>query len=146
MAFIPLATASTIGNLQRTVDPTTSDDEFGVGTQWVNTTNNKVYVCVSNATNAAIWIDVTLDTVGSSGMQILSQLSVATSGSYTVPNGQYAIVVLYMSSGGNVTYEGGNSFPVSTSPNGNVYHLGPGATIQRVNGGTLYIKGTLFTN
>lgn len=89
MAFIPLATASTIGNLQRTVDPTASDDEFGVGTQWINTTNNKVYTLVDNSTGAAVWIDVT--DAGSAGMQIGAGVVVNLSQNqtYTVPGNNY---------------------------------------------------------
>lgn len=46
-------------NFQATLNPTVNDDGtagYVPGSMWVNTSNNSSYVCISNATGAAIWV------------------------------------------------------------------------------------------
>ncbi len=38
-----------------TSDPTSSDDGYNIGTVWVNTSNDFIFICVDNTSNNAIW-------------------------------------------------------------------------------------------
>lgn len=39
-----------------TTDPTTSDDSYEIGTTWINTSGELIWVCIDNSTGAAVWI------------------------------------------------------------------------------------------
>lgn len=48
--------------LDGTTAPTTSDDDgsnYSVGSRWIDTTNDKEYVCLDAATGAAVWTETT---------------------------------------------------------------------------------------
>lgn len=56
-----------------TVDPTVNDDiseNYVVGSEWVNTTNNCAYICVDSTLGAAIWTSII--SVGGGGGDLLS--------------------------------------------------------------------------
>ena len=45
-----------------TINPTVSDDSsagYSIGSQWVNTTSNTVYLCVDSSAAAAVWKEIT---------------------------------------------------------------------------------------
>lgn len=44
-----------------TSDPTVNDDTYPIGKVWVNTSNDKAFVCLDNTTGAAVWIETTLE-------------------------------------------------------------------------------------
>jgi hypothetical protein len=47
-----------INNVSATTDPTVNDDEndnYTVGSRWINTTSDKYFVCVDNTVGAAVW-------------------------------------------------------------------------------------------
>jgi len=49
-------------NLAATVAPTTTDDtnsDYSVGSMWIDTTNDKSYLCVNNTASNAVWNDLT---------------------------------------------------------------------------------------
>jgi hypothetical protein len=49
-------------NFSATTNPSASDDstqDYSIGSSWVNTTTDQVFVCVDNATGSAIWINIT---------------------------------------------------------------------------------------
>jgi hypothetical protein len=49
-------------NYTSVIAPTTSDDDllgYSIGSQWVNTSDNKMYVCVDPSTSASIWTEIT---------------------------------------------------------------------------------------
>ena len=61
------------GSYSSTSNPTVNNDgvdtagigtSFSIGDHWVNTSTNKVYVCVDNSTGAAVWVDVTASSGG----------------------------------------------------------------------------------
>lgn len=79
------------GAISNTVDPTATDDSYRVGQLWLNTTTNKVYICMDNTSTAALWVDLTAAGSGGGGMDIPTSI-IATTGSYTVPAGSVAIV------------------------------------------------------
>jgi hypothetical protein len=46
-------------NFTAVVDPTAGDDNtagYSVGSQWINTANDKAYTCVDSSTAAAVWV------------------------------------------------------------------------------------------
>lgn len=48
-------------NYSATVDPTTTDDSnanYGVGSVWINTSTNLIFICVDNTIGNAIWLSV----------------------------------------------------------------------------------------
>ena len=56
---------SNIGELDTvtsTSNPTVNDDTYSIGKVWVNTSNDKAFVCLDNAAGAAVWIGTTLQT------------------------------------------------------------------------------------
>lgn len=44
-----------VQNITSTVDPTASDDDYGVGTIWQNTTDERYFILLSVASEAAVW-------------------------------------------------------------------------------------------
>lgn len=48
-----------LNNYIATTDPLTSTNGYNVGSVWVNTSNNKSYICTHVATNANVWKDIT---------------------------------------------------------------------------------------
>lgn len=56
---LPLpANPQSIANLTATTDPTVSNDntqDYGPGSVWLNTTGNRIWVCESASTGAAVW-------------------------------------------------------------------------------------------
>lgn len=46
-------------NYEAVVDPLTSDDDYVVGSVWVNVSNDRAFICTDNTNNAAIWKDIT---------------------------------------------------------------------------------------
>lgn len=65
-------------NLSASVGPGASDDNtagYSVGSMWINTTDNRIYFCISNGTGAAYWIThsmqiITLGTLGSAAASV----------------------------------------------------------------------------
>src|SRR2546430_2666876 len=56
-------------NLAATTDPTASNDRtqgYEAGSQWLNITAGRAWICMSNATGAAVWA---LDSTGSTTTQ-----------------------------------------------------------------------------
>lgn len=56
--IVALQSSLTFNNLSATADPTTvddSDDGYGVGSLWVNTTDDKVFIALDVTVGAAIW-------------------------------------------------------------------------------------------
>jgi hypothetical protein len=56
-------------NFTATVDPTVSDDSslgYAVGSQWLNVSSSKAFVCTSASVGAAVWVEVnpTIDLTG----------------------------------------------------------------------------------
>jgi len=48
-----------LDNLEATTDPTVNDDindGYGVGSRWLNTSNDKEFICTDNASGAARWV------------------------------------------------------------------------------------------
>ncbi len=55
---IPESIAPTVALVDKTGDPTATDDNsygYGVGTRWVNNLKNTAWVCISAASGAAVW-------------------------------------------------------------------------------------------
>lgn len=46
-------------NYEAVIDPLTSDDDYVVGSVWVNVSNDRAFICTDNTNNAAIWKDIT---------------------------------------------------------------------------------------
>jgi len=44
---------------EATANPTSNDDSYQIGTVWINTTSDEVFVCVDNTSGAAVWKSVT---------------------------------------------------------------------------------------
>lgn len=54
-----------VSRVTATADPTALDDTYQVGTTWVNTSTDKVFVCVDDTADTAIWINISsIDTEG----------------------------------------------------------------------------------
>lgn len=54
-----------VQRVETTTSPGASNDTYQVGTVWVNTTNDNVFICVDKSSGAAIWINLSsLDTEG----------------------------------------------------------------------------------
>jgi len=56
------STSSLKSNFSASAAPTTSDDSgsgYVVGSRWIDTTNDKEYVCVDNTASAAVWAETT---------------------------------------------------------------------------------------
>ena len=78
-------------NLNASAAPTTSDDSsegYAVGSRWLDTTNNQVYVALSVATNSAVWANLTASGSGSSTFINLTD----TPSSYSGNGGKYLLV------------------------------------------------------
>lgn len=88
VGYLPAANGGTGGlnKLDATADPTATDDVdlgYSVGSIWINTTNGRVFVCVGNTDNAAVWrsvvhVDTAADAVvpdSTSSTQDLGSLS-----------------------------------------------------------------------
>ena len=63
------------------------NDGYNIGNLWIDTTNNKSYICLDNAAGAAVWKEITVETVnGANKFHIswtLSGISSTTSTSFT---------------------------------------------------------------
>lgn len=65
-------------NLSASVGPGATDDNtagYSIGSMWINTTDNRIYFCIDNATSAAYWIThsmqiITLGTLGSAAASV----------------------------------------------------------------------------
>lgn len=74
-------------NLSATAAPTTGDDTvdgYVVGSIWIDTTNDDVYICVDNTTSAAVWLQ--LNGGGGGAWAFIEELTpsaVATTGNTT---------------------------------------------------------------
>ena len=115
-------------NLNASAAPTTSDDEtegYSIGSRWLDTANNKVYVALDVTTNNAIWANLTAS--GSGGSSTFLDLS-DTPSSYSGNAGKYllvnsnenAIVFDTPAGGGDMTksvYDTDNSGKVDTAEN-----------------------------
>jgi len=85
-----------------TVDPMATDDSYSIGSHWINTTTGSVYICIDNTPTAAVWINLT-----SSGGGMTAPTSIlATTGSYTVPTGNFAIIKAHSTAGSNLLING----------------------------------------
>jgi hypothetical protein len=84
--------------------PTVNDDTYAIGDIWLDTTNQKAYICVDNTASNAVWIDLTASSSGG-GMAIPTSV-IATTGAYTVLAGQYAIVKAAAIAGTNLSING----------------------------------------
>ena len=40
-----------------TIDPTGTDDDYKIGSVWVNTATSSTFVCTDNTTNSAVWAE-----------------------------------------------------------------------------------------
>lgn len=61
-------------NLSATAAPGTGDDSgsgYAVGSRWIDTTNDKEYVCVDSTTSAAVWIETTASGGGTGNNDIV---------------------------------------------------------------------------
>ena len=84
------------------VDPIATDDSYSIGSHWINTTTGSVYICIDNTPTAAVWINLT-----SSGGGMTAPTSIlATTGSYTVPTGNFAIIKAHSTAGSNLLING----------------------------------------
>lgn len=54
-SYNSLSYASSTAFEIKTTNPTASDDGYELGTFWINTTTDGVYICVDNSSGAAIW-------------------------------------------------------------------------------------------
>lgn len=57
---IDILATDKVETLIESTNPSASDDEYPVGTQWYNTSNSRLYICVDNTASAAVWKYVTL--------------------------------------------------------------------------------------
>lgn len=56
-----------------TSNPSSSDDGYNIGTMWINTSNDFIFVCVDNTSSNAIWEQIqTYNTVSVSGASTIS--------------------------------------------------------------------------
>ena len=86
------------------VDPIATDDSYSIGSHWINTTTGSVYICIDNTPTAAVWINLTSSSGGGSVTAPTSIL--ATTGSYTVPTGNFAIIKAHSTAGSNLLING----------------------------------------
>lgn len=75
-------------NLASATDPAVTDDSasgYAVGSKWLNTTNNRAYVCLNASVGAAVWKETTINT------RIFDAIVDATgAGDYTLPSAAFA--------------------------------------------------------
>jgi hypothetical protein len=48
-----------LNNYAAVTDPLTTSNGYNIGSIWVNTSNDKSYICVDNTNNAVVWKDIT---------------------------------------------------------------------------------------
>lgn len=48
-----------LNNYSGVTDPLSTTNGYNIGSIWVNTSNDKSYICVDNTNNAAVWKDIT---------------------------------------------------------------------------------------
>lgn len=85
--------------------PTVNDDSgdgYIVGSRWIDTTNDKEYVCLDNSSGAAVWTETTQTSGGggggSGGLQSVQVFT--SSGTWTKPMGITKIIVEVVGAGG----------------------------------------------
>lgn len=62
--FIIRRYAATLDNLAATAAPTAGDDSgdgYAVGSRWLDTTNDRAYVCLDATAASAVWLETTVD-------------------------------------------------------------------------------------
>lgn len=59
-AWNELKYADTEHAVLKTASPTNADSGYSIGTKWINTTNNTVYLCFGNTPEAAVWKQVAM--------------------------------------------------------------------------------------
>ena len=67
-------------NFSATSDPTASDDNtagYSIGSTWINTATDSVFVMTDSSTGAAVWIEVSASTSGTSGIDGSVQFALA---------------------------------------------------------------------
>jgi len=69
-------------NNMTTTNPTTSDDltqDYIVGSRWINTNNNREYICIDSSTGSAVWIQANIGEIVSADGSINTHSDVALS-------------------------------------------------------------------
>lgn len=89
-------------NYNATTAPTVNDDSsagYGVDSRWLDTTNDKAYICLDDSVGAAVWKEITA-TGGSSGLPTADYdsgwFAVTTFSSYTKSHGLGTIPRLWI--------------------------------------------------
>ncbi len=44
--------------LEKSTNPSSTDDNYKIGTVWVNTSTDVVFICVDNTASTAVWVEV----------------------------------------------------------------------------------------
>jgi len=81
-------------NLNASAAPTTSDDSgdgYGVGSVWIDTTNDEAYICVDASAGSAVWINTT-DVGGGGGSMSSFDLAADSGTAETVEDGNTATI------------------------------------------------------
>ena len=71
---------------EKNANPTILDDEYPVGTIWVNMANDTVWICAHQASNSSIWIQCVTPTGSFVDAIALSRNPTITDSSYTLPS------------------------------------------------------------
>lgn len=73
-------------NLAASIAPTVSDDDtadYAIGSRWLDTTADRAYLCLSAATGAAVWVEVTNEAAPVDSVFGRTGTVVATAGDYS---------------------------------------------------------------
>jgi hypothetical protein len=89
--------ATFVESVVDTVDPTSSDDTYDIGTIWVNTTTDQVFVCTDGTSSAAVWKNLTDNTDE-------AIFRVGTGRRYTTIQSAVTALETYLSTSGNKGY------------------------------------------
>lgn len=118
--YLPVANGGSGGlnNTTATTNPTTGDDSadgYAVGSTWVNTSTDRMYVCVDNSSGAAVWRPLLhIDTTDSAVVPDL-----ADTGTYGLGTANKKWANLFVSGGvsggGNLSMSGTGVFGSSVS-------------------------------
>jgi len=132
-------------------DPIAADDNYSIGSHWINSTSGSVFICIDNTPTAAVWINLTASS-GGGGMTAPTSV-IATSGSYTVPVGNFAIIKAHSTAGSNLLINGTtvlqtsnlswSTMRINSSPN-TVSYFGQKMGVEPANNGTNL--GATFSN
>jgi len=110
------STSNLKSNFSASAAPSTSDDSgsgYVVGSRWIDTTNDKEYVCLDNTASAAVWTETTGGGGGATrtmSARMLSNGSQFSSSSYAYEAGTSYHSVYDVLSGGSSNWTAGASF------------------------------------